>query len=109
MITPSKKAKVFLEVAMLLSEEGLDKITDLPTLLSYKSRLVYLRSKRTFKQCFGNWGSMVSTLRKRHPDLIQLAETPKSKPEPKTAPKVAPKPKAAAKPAVKKPAVKQGK
>ena len=101
MITPTRKRKIRQEVAMLLAEHGLDKITDAKTLLHYP--MEHMSTHATFKKIFKNWGSLVASLKVSHPDLMEMAES-KAKP----APKATPKPKAAAKPAAKS-AVKKGK
>jgi hypothetical protein len=93
MMTPTKKRNAHLEIAMLLAEKGLDAIPDTKTLLQQK--LVQVGTLTTFKKLYSNWGGMISTLKKVHPDLMNIA-TQKNIPAPK------------AKPAVK-PAVKKGK
>jgi len=102
MLTPTRKRKIRDEVAMLFAEEGLDKITDTKTLLTYN--LETMATIGTFKKAFGNFGTMIASLKQTHPELMEMAAN-KSKP----APKATPKPKAAAKPAVSKSAVKKGK
>lgn len=101
MLTPTRKRKIRDEVAMLLAEEGLDKITDTKTLLTYN--LATMATIGTFKKAFGNFGTMIASLEQTHPELMEMAAN-KSKPTPKATPK----PKAAAKPAAKS-AVKKGK
>lgn len=84
MITPTKKRLAQEEVAMLLAEKGLDQIPDVKSLL--ENRLTYIGNIATFKKIFSNYGSMIATLERVHPDLMALAvkkeELPKSKAKP---------------------------
>ena len=93
MITPTTKRKAHAEVAMLLAEKGLEAIPDVKSLL--QNNLVHIGTISTFKKIFSNYGSMISTLERSHPDLMKVARK-ENAPAPK------------AKPAVK-PAVKKGK
>ena len=102
MITPTKRALIHRELAMIFAEKGLESIPDLKALLALKPRPQYCGDKATFDKAFGNFGRMLQVLKMEYPDLMTLAEQKDAKP------KVAPKPKAAAKPAAK-PAVKKGK
>jgi len=99
MITPTKKRLVCEELAMLFAEHGHKNIPDIKTLLTYSP--VYMSTLREFKAIFkGNWGSMLTTLEKTHPDLMNLAKDKVVKVTPAAKPKATAKP--AAKPAVKK-------
>ena len=98
-MTPTRKALIRQEVAMLLSEKGLETISDVRTLLN--QNLLHLGNDLTaYNKTFGCWGDMLRVLQMEYPDLMELAKTPK--------PKAESKPKAAAKPAAK-PAVNKGK
>lgn len=99
MITPTKRALIHEELAMLFAEKGLETIPDLAALLDLTPRPLYCGDRATFDKAFGNWGNMLDILKQEYPDLMKLAE-PTAKPKPAAKP--------AAKPATK-PAVKKGK
>lgn len=103
MITPTKKRIIHKEVAELFAKEGVDKIPDVKTLLTYDIKS--MNTMPMFRKVFINFGEMMRVLRKAHPDLMKkAASTPKVTPKPEAETK----PKAEAKPAAK-PAVKKGK
>jgi hypothetical protein len=103
MITPTRKRIVYKELAELFAKEGVDKIPDTKTLLTYDIKS--MNNMIMFKKIFNNFGEMMRVVTKAHPDLMKKAT---SKPKVTPKPKAEIKPKAEAKPAAKS-AVKKGK
>ena len=103
MITPTRKRIMYKEIAELFAKEGIDKIPDIKTLLTYDIKS--MNNMIMFRKVFNNFGEMMRVVTKEHPALMEKAA---SQPKVTPKPKAKTKPKAEAKPAAKS-AVKKGK
>lgn len=101
MITPTRKRIIYKELAELFAKEGVDKIPDVKTLLTYDIKS--MNNMIMFKKVFNNFGEMMRVVKKAHPDLMEKAASkPKVTPKPEATPKLKAEAKPAAKSAVKK-------
>ena len=93
LVTPTRKKVAYEQVAMLLAEHGLEKISDVKTLLTYD--IPSVNTMNDFKKIFSNWGNMIRALELTHRELMELAKAPKV--QPKVQPKAKPATKVASK------------